>query len=101
METLDLDCGNLTGNEGAIKIGEALKTNTSLKTIKLSLYRLSDEEAKLIGEALKSNTSLEKVFLSIYEIGVEGKNAIEDSLKYNTSLKQKSFRFFVLRRLIN
>ena len=75
-----------SGHQGAA-IAEALKVNTSLKEVWLSLNNIGDEGAKAIAEALKVNTSLKVVSLPNNKIGDEGAKAIAEARKENPSIK--------------
>lgn len=75
-------------------IGEALKSNKSLRKLNLNYNNLGDEGANVIGEALKTNTTLRwlhlggrgRYIIDYTNIGNEGAKAIGEGLKRNKAL---------------
>jgi Ran GTPase-activating protein (RanGAP) involved in mRNA processing and transport len=68
-------------------IGEALKSNTHLRSLEISYNLVGDDGAKAFAEALKNNTTLEDLMLIDNGIGVAGLEALEEALKVNTTLQ--------------
>lgn len=85
LTSLLLSVNNL-GNEGCQIIVEALKGNTSLNELSLDGNILGDEAGKAIGEMLKTNTSLTRLYLQSNHMGDEAGKVIANALKTNTSL---------------
>lgn len=67
MEYLNLGENNL-GGAGAKQIAEALKVNTTLIEVDLSLNYIDDEGGKAIAEALDVNKTLKVLAMSGNEI---------------------------------
>ncbi|KAF9432438.1 hypothetical protein BGZ76_010813 [Entomortierella beljakovae] len=81
-----------TGNEGALTLSDALKTNTILTT--LSLYRnvrnlVGKEGALALSEALMTNITLSTLKLDSNSIGIEGGRALSEDLKISNTLRLK------------
>jgi hypothetical protein len=65
---------------------DALKRNTSVKSINLNHNQIGSEGASALADALKVNTSITTINLRNNSIGAEGEKAIADALKVNTSV---------------
>ena len=66
----NLVLGIQIGDAGAIALAEALKTNTSLKTLSLAMMnQIGVQGARALADALKANTSLTELYLLNNEIG--------------------------------
>ena len=85
-----------TGPVGAQHLAQALRVNTSAKTLNLSDNLLGDEGAKALAEMLGGNgaessgtvnTTLEHVYLSDCNIGPVGAQHLAQALCVNTSVK--------------
>ena len=97
LEHVDLsDCR--IGPAGAQHLAQALCVNTSVKTLKLSVNPLGDENegAKTLAEILGGNradssgtvnTTLEYIDLSVCRIGPAGAQCLAQALRVNTSVK--------------
>jgi hypothetical protein len=77
---------NGLGSEGGIAVAEALKTNTSLRSLDLESNGLGSEGGIAVAAALKTNTSLSSLNLWDNDLGSEGGIAFAEALKTNTSL---------------
>lgn len=73
--------------KSVLNIANALKKNTTVESVDLSLNRLTVEEVKAIAEALKVNNTLKDLNLKNNNIGAEGAQAIAEALKENTTLE--------------
>ena len=51
--------GNRVGDDGAAALGEALKSNSALRTLELHGNRVGADSAAALGGALKSNSALQ------------------------------------------
>jgi Ran GTPase-activating protein (RanGAP) involved in mRNA processing and transport len=71
-------------------LADALKSNKSLKVLKLLGNRIQTEGAIVLAEALLENSSLEELGLSENQISDDAAPAIINMLKSNTSLKKLS-----------
>ncbi len=71
----------------AKKIGEMLKTNRSLTSLKLQGASMGNPEATLIAEGLRTNTTLTTLDLEANKISDTGIKAIAAALQKNTGLK--------------
>ena len=95
LEHVDLSWCRI-GPVGAQHLAQALRVNTSVKTLKLSRNPLGDEGAKALAEMLGGNgtessgivnTTLEHVDLSWCSIGPVGAQHLAQALRVNTSVK--------------
>lgn len=75
------------GDRFSRSIAEALKINTSLEELTLSLSGIGDTGAQRFAEALASNSSLKKLNISSGFISDTGALALANALKTNESLK--------------
>jgi Ran GTPase-activating protein (RanGAP) involved in mRNA processing and transport len=66
---------------GVSALADALKTNTSVKNINLSLNGIGAVGASALADALKMNTTVTRIDLSWNGIGAEGALALADALK--------------------
>ena len=88
---VDLFRMNLT-DEDALAIGELLKTNNTLKWLRLDNNNITDVQS--IGEALKTNNTLKKLHLWGNNITDDsGIQSIIDGLKTNNTLKYLDLRW--------
>lgn len=71
-----------------VVIGNALKTNTALKILRLADASLGDESAVAIAAGLTVNTALEKLELGNNLISDDGAAALANALTANTVLKE-------------
>jgi len=83
--TLDLSY-NYFGNLGAASIAEALKVNSTLKSLNLGSNWIEDSGAASIAEALKVNSTLLSLSLHYNAIKDSGAASIAEALKVNSSL---------------
>ena len=79
---------NTISDEGAAAMSDGLKFNNSLQELYLSDNKITSEGAKRVGEAIKVNTTLQKLSISSNTISDDGTAAISDGLKCNNSLQQ-------------
>ena len=95
LEHVDL-CNCSIGPVGAQHLAQALRVNTSVKTLNLSYNPLGDEGAKALAEMLGRNgaessgtvnTTLEHVDLSRCSIGPVGAQHLAQALCMNTSIR--------------
>ncbi|KAL9965540.1 hypothetical protein ACROYT_G029354 [Oculina patagonica] len=87
LTELNLSVNNI-GYQGANGLAEALKKNTSLTELNLSGNNIGDAGANGLAEALQKNTSLTELNLSVNNIGYQGANGLAEALKKNTSLTE-------------
>ncbi|KAH9251644.1 hypothetical protein BASA81_010485 [Batrachochytrium salamandrivorans] len=86
MVVMDIkDCASFT-HEHAVVLGEALKTNTHLRTIFMSNSRVINQSAVEIARGLAHNTGVESVDLSGNNIGPVGMRALAEMLESNSTL---------------
>eukprot|EP00003_Mantamonas_plastica_P005482 TRINITY_DN1439_c0_g1_i4.p2 TRINITY_DN1439_c0_g1~~TRINITY_DN1439_c0_g1_i4.p2 ORF type:complete len:157 (-),score=50.55 TRINITY_DN1439_c0_g1_i4:60-530(-) len=76
------------GNEGAIEIAQALKTNVTLNNLSLAGNWIQDEGFIALCEPIKENTSLTEINLSNLNITIKSAKAMLEALKLNIGLKQ-------------
>ena len=82
----EIDLSNVTG-KGAIALVDALKINTSIRSVDLSYNKIGDEGAIALADALKINKSIRSLNLSQHNhITDVGARALLDALKINTSI---------------
>jgi hypothetical protein len=81
---------NGIGDEGAIALAKALKTNTTLVYLYINKNNIGDEGAIALAEALKTNTTLVYLSMEQNNIGAKGAIAIAEALKTNTTLTRLS-----------
>ena len=81
---LGLDSNSISA-KGAGELSEVLN-KTNLVRINLGHNKIGDEGAKCLGEALKSNKTLKELDLRCNEIGLEGMGALFEALKGNSTL---------------
>ena len=79
---------NSITSEGAIRIAEAIKVNTTLQELDISSNSLSDHGAAAISDALKSNNSLQILKMSWNKITCEGTLQIAEAIKVNKTLQE-------------
>jgi len=81
---------NLEGNKitvvGAKHVGDILRQNGTLRTIKIGRNRLGAEGAAELAKALGENKTLTQLTLGGNDIGVEGAMAMAEALKKNMAL---------------
>eukprot|EP01028_Stygiella_incarcerata_P001048 TRINITY_DN1164_c0_g1_i2.p1 TRINITY_DN1164_c0_g1~~TRINITY_DN1164_c0_g1_i2.p1 ORF type:complete len:333 (+),score=72.29 TRINITY_DN1164_c0_g1_i2:115-1113(+) len=88
LETLDLSGNSGIGDEGCIRIADAMIMNTSLKSLILHQCGIGSVGATRIGQMLETNSSLETLDLDYsWGIGNEGCLRIAEALEINASLK--------------
>jgi hypothetical protein len=85
VKTINLGC-NRIGNEGAAALADALKENMSLTTIDLASNGIGDQGASVLADALTVNTSVTSINLDSNTIGNQGATALADALQVNTSV---------------
>jgi len=78
--------GNSIGDEGATAIGKALETNKTITTIDLRFNNIGDEGARAIGKALENNNTIKEIGLDYNSIGDEGARAIGKALETNNTI---------------
>ena len=73
---------NRIGDEGASALGEAVKVNSSLKSLDLQRNGIGDEGATAIGDALRVNASLTRLILDFNDdINDEAAAALREVVK--------------------
>ena len=77
---------NFIGADGANSLAQALRVNTSLSFLNLSLNLIGARGANSLASALRINTSLSSLDLSRNSIGDEGANSLAEALRVNTSV---------------
>eukprot|EP01028_Stygiella_incarcerata_P004576 TRINITY_DN2007_c1_g2_i5.p1 TRINITY_DN2007_c1_g2~~TRINITY_DN2007_c1_g2_i5.p1 ORF type:complete len:573 (-),score=126.82 TRINITY_DN2007_c1_g2_i5:169-1887(-) len=86
---LDISGNESVGDEGWIRIAEALEINTSLDTLNMSSCGIGSAAAKRIAQMLEKNSSLIKLNLrGNGDIGDEGWFRITKALEFKTSLRK-------------
>ncbi|KAL0243176.1 hypothetical protein GEMRC1_005737 [Eukaryota sp. GEM-RC1] len=70
----------------AVSMIEALKTNTTVTSVKLSRNSIEAESARALADALKVNASITSIDLSGNVIEAEGARALAAALKVNSSV---------------
>ena len=79
---------NNISKEGALKLAEALKNNTSLKKLNLGYNRIGDKGVEYIVEALlQSNKTLAKLHLQSNYITEKGAEHLAEMLRMNRSIR--------------
>ena len=68
-------------------LAEALKSNSTLQTLKLSGNRVGVKGTMALAEALKSNSTLQTLELHYNNIGDNGAKALAEALKSNSTLQ--------------
>lgn len=84
---LDLT-NNAVGLKGALRIAEALESNSSLKELNMKGNSIGDEGAECIAMVVANNVVLERLDLSSNGIGYEGTKAISDALRGGSVLAE-------------
>ncbi|KAL9965543.1 hypothetical protein ACROYT_G029357 [Oculina patagonica] len=77
---------NSIGVHGATGLAEALQKNTSLTKVDLSYNKIGAQDATELAEALQKNTTLTELDLSYNKIGDAGAAGLAEALQKNTSL---------------
>ena len=85
IESIDLE-RNPIGDSGAAAIGNALKQNTVLKSVKLACCGIGDKGAAGFAGGLARNTRVQAVWLDGNTIGVAGATALANAIAANTAL---------------
>ena len=85
---VELRVGNNFGVGFASDIANALRVNTSLQKLDLTLTSIGDKGALKLAEALETNQTLKVLKLHQCEIGSMGATAIANALCQNSSLKE-------------
>ena len=75
------------GDVGVAALGECLRHNTSLKTLKLGSNGIGDDDAAALAEFLRENTSLTTLNLEGNKIGDVGVAALVAARECHPSLK--------------
>ena len=82
--------GHPIGDAGATALAEALKSNSTLKALRLDSNDIGYEGAMAMAmamaEALKTNSTLKEIRLDFNNIGDEGAAALAETLKRNSTL---------------
>ncbi len=87
LEDLDCTWGNQKiGSEGLNEIQGLLKTNKTIKRIKLDFNSLGDQGAEIIGDIIGTNQTMTSVTLSANNIGDEGAKKIADGIEKNQTM---------------
>ena len=89
-DTMDLSNTGITDRHW--RILEALRHNTSLKTIGLGGNNIGDVRATALAEALRQNSILKKIYLGGNSIGDEGAKALAEALRKNKTLQVITLR---------
>ena len=73
---------NTIKDEGAVALGEALKTNKTLKELELGFCGIGPEGGKALAAALSEGSAvLTKLDVQQNELGDEGKKALQNAAK--------------------
>ena len=83
---------NKITSEGAKKIAEAIKVNTTLKILTIHGSTISDDGIAAISDSLKSNNSLQELDMGSNKITSEGAKKIAEAIKVNTTLHTLGIR---------
>jgi len=83
LTSLDLELNDLN-DLGAL--AEALRTNTTLISLKLRVNNLGPEDVKALKEALRTNKTLSSLKLNYNNLGPDGAKALAEALCTNTTL---------------
>jgi len=78
---------NSIGDEGAVRLSEALIFNRTLRELNLENCSIFPTGCAALSRALKANTSLRSLQLSRNAIEDSGMRALADGLKYNGALE--------------
>eukprot|EP01028_Stygiella_incarcerata_P005262 TRINITY_DN2238_c1_g1_i1.p1 TRINITY_DN2238_c1_g1~~TRINITY_DN2238_c1_g1_i1.p1 ORF type:complete len:255 (+),score=61.76 TRINITY_DN2238_c1_g1_i1:881-1645(+) len=90
---LDISWNERFGDEGCIRMADALEKNCSLKELFLGGCEIGTKGAFRMGQMLEKNSFLLKLFLDCNErIGDEGFARIAEALKINVILKELDLR---------
>ena len=76
------------GYDWVFVLAEALKTNTTLTKLDLSVNNFGAEGVAALAAALRTNTTLTKLDLSVNNLGAEGVAALAAALRTNTPLTE-------------
>ena len=79
--------GVYLGQEGAARLADALKQNTTVRELWMPGNEMNDGDATAIADAVKHSTSLQRVFLHDNNIGVVGAAALVDAIKYSMTMQ--------------
>eukprot|EP01094_Clydonella_sp_ATCC50884_P017423 TRINITY_DN3032_c0_g1_i1.p1 TRINITY_DN3032_c0_g1~~TRINITY_DN3032_c0_g1_i1.p1 ORF type:complete len:225 (-),score=38.32 TRINITY_DN3032_c0_g1_i1:367-1041(-) len=74
------------GDEGAVRLADALGGNTALEGLYLALNNIGDEGASRLADCLRHSTALKILMLHGNTIGDEGAGMLADALRGNTAL---------------
>tara|TARA_B100000795_G_scaffold264153_1_gene244282 strand:+ start:1174 stop:1596 length:423 start_codon:yes stop_codon:yes gene_type:complete len=85
---------------GISAIVDALKVNSSLRSLNLGFNQIGDAGSKAVAEALRVNSSLTSLNLRGCGIATEGGVAIAEALKVNGSLTSLNLPFKTLAKLM-
>jgi len=85
LELLDLSENGVAAN-GLYTIANVLRTNVTLRTLRVGGNKIGSESAAYLAEALSSNISLTHLGLDCNEIDDEGLSALMGHLRGNTAL---------------
>lgn len=92
LESLEFG-SEVTIDEGALKVlAEFLKTNTTLKSLKLSYRELGPKEMEILAAGIKENKSIKSIDFSGNGMGDEGIEILSGAIKRHPSLKSLSLR---------
>ena len=78
--------GNQVGDEGALRLAEALTQNSTLTSLNLIFNKMGGEGAGRLAEALVINSTLITLDLSSNQVGDEGAARLAEALAINSSL---------------
>ncbi|KAF9390109.1 hypothetical protein CPB97_009911 [Podila verticillata] len=90
-ESEDSDA-DVSGDNGAQALAEALKTNSTLTTLDLQINKIGDKGAQELAETLKINSTLTTLDLQGNSIGGHGAQALSEALKINSTLTTLEFQ---------
>ena len=77
---------NSIGDNGAVALSEALKTNLTLTSLELRNNKIGDNGAVALSEALKINPTLTTLDLHSNSIGPNGVQALSEPRNTNTTV---------------
>lgn len=86
LRKLSLDSNHI-GDDGAIRLGQALEKNLTLQVLWLYENRITQKGIKFISKGLLKNTSLQQLWLGGNKIGDEGSFYLASALEKNRTLQ--------------
>lgn len=93
LEKLYLD-GNKLGDEGVMRLAEAIKINkeSKIKVLHLAKNKIGDGGAKSLAKMIEKNTTLKEISLNNNRISDRGLKCLFEALQKNTSIEKVDLR---------